>query len=217
MARIERPAAPVLDPPDIGASLAPVSGVQPGAAIDGALITLDPVTRAPSARLQECRIREGSVSQIELDGAVLVDVAVERLSAVSITSRDSRLRRVLFSGGRIGSLDLSRADLSCVRLQDLRIDYLSLAGATLADVEIRRCTIGTLDLPHARASRVRADDSRADEVDTREVRAEDVDLRGLEAARFLDYTALRGCTFTPWQVEQHAGGLAAALGIDVRP
>ncbi len=119
-------------------------------------------------------------------------------------------------GGRIGTLDLSDAELDEVRLRGIRIDYLSLAGARVDDLVIADCTIGALDLPGARLTRVAFASTRADEVDTRGLRSADLDLRGLDALAYLDVTGLRDATMSGDQVERIAAALAAGLGIRIR-
>lgn len=171
---------------------------------------------ASHAELTECVIVSASVEQLDLSGATLVDVSFEELRATTVHARDSRLRRVRMTGGRIGTLDLATARIDEVELRGIRIDYLTLGGAKVEDLLIAGCTIATLDLPQATMSRVRFEGTRADEVDTRGMRADSLDVRGLDAASYLDVGSLRGATLTPWQVEQLAPAFAASLGIDVQ-
>jgi uncharacterized protein YjbI with pentapeptide repeats len=173
-------------------------------------------TDAAHVVLTECTVAAASVSRLDIAGATLVDVAVDDLRAAVVSGRHARLRRVRFTGGRIGTLDLSAAALDEVELRGVRVDYLSLAGAKIEDLLVSDCTITTLDLPQATVSRVRFVNSRAQEVDTRGMRAENVDLRGLDATSYLDVASLRGATLTPWQVEQLAAAFALAHGVDVR-
>ena len=138
------------------------------------------------------------------------------LRAAEVVATRGTWRNVRLTGGRVGALELGRAELSSVELRGMRIDYLTLAGAAASDVVFVDCAIGTLDLPGATLSRVRFEACRADEVDTRDLRAAHVDLRGLDAVGYTAPAGLRGATLSPRQVELLASDLAAALGIGVR-
>lgn len=217
MPRPELPVAPRIDAPDLPAELDDVEGVAPRDDLQRArVVGLQRVTDASHAALTECEVAAASVDRLELLGATLVDVEIGALAATAVSAREARLRRVRFTGGRIGTLDLMSAGVDEVELRGIRIDYLSLGAAKVEDLRIVDCTITTLDMPQAILSRVRFENTRADEVDTRGMRADSLDLRGLDAASYLDVSSLRGATFTAWQVEQLASALAASVGIDVR-
>lgn len=171
---------------------------------------------AAHSQLTECTWTDASLDRVDLTGASISDVRVTNFRAVELIARDSHWRTVVFDQGRIGTLDLQRAEWDVVLLRGLRIDYLSLASATVSDLVIEDCDIRALDLPNARLRRVRMDRSRVDEVDTRELRAEDVDLRGLEALSFTSPAGLRGVTLSPRQAEVHAASFATALGVRIR-
>jgi len=171
---------------------------------------------AAHARLVECVLAGATVDRLDLTGATLVDVAVEELRATTVAGVSSTWRSVVIRGGRIGTLDLSRAQVDAVEVRGARIDYLSLGQAVVADLLIADCVLGALDLPGATLERVRFEACRADDVDTREMRATDLDLRGLEALAYTDLRTLRGATLTPHQVAGLAEPFAAALGVDIR-
>ncbi|KRB37694.1 hypothetical protein [Microbacterium sp. Root180] len=217
MARPDLPVAPRIGEPDLPRDFTEVDALSPYDDLLRCRIAgLADTTDASHAALTECVVAAASVDRLDLLGATLVDVEIDALKATSISARESRLRRVRFTGGRIGTLDLTGAGIDEVELRGIRIDYLSLAAAKVEDLLIADCTIVTLDLPQATLSRVRFESTRADEVDTRGMRADSLDLRGLDAASYLDVSSLRGATLTPWQVEQLAPAFASALGIDVQ-
>ncbi len=171
---------------------------------------------AAHARLVECVLAASAVDRLDLTGATLIDVAIEELRATTVAAVSGTWRSVTITGGRIGTLDLSRAQMDAVELRGARIGYLALGQAVVADLLIADCVIGALDLPGASLERVRFEDSRADDVDTREMRAADLDLRGLQALGYTDPAALRGATLSPHQASALAESFAAALGVQVR-
>lgn len=217
MARTREPVPSRECAPDLPAELDDVSSLSPRDDLVAARIAgLAGDVDASHGRLAESELVAASVDRLDLGGATLADVRVADVRATELRARDGRWRNVLVAGGRVGTLDLSRADLDGVELRGLRIDYLSLAVASVVDVRLVDCVIGVVDLPEARVERVAFDGCRADEVDTRGLRATDLDLRGLEALSFTDPAGLRGATMTELQAEQHAAAFAVALGIRLR-
>lgn len=215
--RVADPVPPRECAPDLPDELDDVADVKPRDDLFGARITgLSGDVDAAYGRLVECAVESASVDRLDLGGATLTDVRVADIRAAALSARNGRWRNVLVAGGRIGTLDLWRAELDGIELRGLRIDYLSLASASVADVRFVDCVLGAVDLPEARVERVAFDGCRADEVDTRGLRATDLDLRGLEALSFTDPAGLRGATLSERQAEQHAPSFAAALGIRLR-
>ncbi len=215
--RAPGPASPRVSEPDLPDTLTRESSLGRRAELFGArIVGLAGDVDAAYSHLVETAVEAASVDRLDLTGATLTDVRVTDLRAVEMLGRDSRWRTAEVIGGRIGTVDLARAELDGVLLSGLRLDYLSLASATVTDVRFVGCDIRTIDLPEATLTRARFEDCRADEVDTRGLRATDLDLRGLEALSYTDPRALRGATLSLRQVEALAGSFAAALGIDVR-
>lgn len=216
MARRTSPAPPRDHTPDLPGDLAPRTGLGAHADVLGARLTLpEGDVDGSHARLAEVRVEPASVAQLGLNGAVLSDVAVAELRAVSLLGREGVWRNVVVEGGRIATLDAVRASWNGVTLRGLRVDYLSLPSSEVTDLLVEGCSIGTLDVPEARLHRVRFVDCRADEVDTRGLRAADLDLRGLEALAYTDVRGLAGATLDARQAELHAPAFAAALQIRI--
>ncbi|HEX5856673.1 MAG TPA: pentapeptide repeat-containing protein [Microbacterium sp.] len=216
MARSTVPLAPRVSAPDIPTALGR-GALSRGAHVDGALLEgLSGSVEAPHAHLVECVVRGADVDRLDLSGSALSDVEIEELRGVDVSFREARWQSVRMTGGRIGTLDLSRADLTGVQLRGLRVDYLTLGGATASDLLFTDCAIGSLDAPQAKFSRVAFEGCRVDEVDNRDWRIEHVDLRGLEAVRYLDMSALRGATLSERQVTALGRDFAAAAGVVIR-
>ena len=165
--------------------------------------------------LEQCVIA-ADADLLDLTGATLLDIEMRDVRAASMTMRNTNVRRLRITGGRIGTLDLSGARIDELELHDLRVDYLNLGGAKAHDIIVTDSAIRTLDLPQAELTRVRFENSRSDEVDPRGLRAKDVDMRGLDAMAFTDANSLRGVTLTTFQVQQLAPVFAAGIGIQIR-
>lgn len=165
--------------------------------------------------LEQCLLT-ADVDTLDLTGATLLDVDATDIRAASMPMRNSSIRRLRITGGRIGTLDLSGARIDELELRDLRIDYLNLGGTRGTDILVADAMIRTLDMPQAELTRVRFENCRSDEVDPRGLRAKDVDLRGLDAMAYIDANGLRGVTLTEHQVQLLAPALAAGIGIVVQ-
>lgn len=174
------------------------------------------VVDAAHSYTAESVIESANLDALDLVGAGLTDVEITDLRATMINARESRWQSVRVTGGRVATLDVARGELINVEIRGLRVDYLTLAGATASDVLFVDCVIGALDAPQSVLTRVAFEDCRVDEVDNRGWRIENLDLRGLEALRYLDMSALRGATLTERQVAAYARDFAAAVGVDVR-
>lgn len=215
MARIpETPIAPRVSPPDLPDDFTPAEPRRSADLIAAALDLAGTVELA-YASLEQCRVT-ADADTIDLTGATILDVEMSNLRVASLRMRNSGVRRLRISGGRIGTLDLSGARVAEWELRDVRIDYLNLGGSRVEDVDVIGCRIRALDMPQAELTRMRFTGSASDEVDTRGMRARDVDLRGLDAVSFLDANSLRGTTLTSFQVQQLAALIAAGLGIQIK-
>lgn len=213
-ARPATPLAPRVSAPDLPDDLDEVSSLSARGDLLGAVVTaLAGEVDGAHSRLAESRVSPASVGHVDLTGATLVDVAIDRLRAVELVARDGGWRNVAITGGRIATLDGLRARWDSVVLRGVHIDYLSLGSAEIADVLFVDCRFGSIDLPEARISRLAFEGCRADEVDTRGLRAEHLDLRGLDALSFTDPRGLTGAWLSARQAELHAPAFAEALGI----
>lgn len=151
------PTAPRESPPDLPAHLDLLDphSVVPRVELSAVRVKglIGPVSAA-HGRIVDARIDDASVDRFDLTGTALTDVAIRDLRATELLAREGSWRSVEIIGGRIATLDASRASWDGIRLQGLRVDYLSLASADVGDLMVIDCQIGSLDLPQARANRV---------------------------------------------------------------
>ncbi|CAN7295796.1 hypothetical protein LJR045_001481 [Microbacterium sp. LjRoot45] len=217
MARRDDPAPPRDSTPDLPPMLEPVTRLVPRGEVHAARIDgLDGEVDASHAELVETLWEAPTLDRLDLTGARIVDSRIADARVTVVVGRDARWRNVEIDGGRLGTVDLQRAELDGVTFRGIRIDYLGSPSAHLAHVRFVGCRFGTIDLPEARAERVAFEDCRADEMDTRGLRAVDLDLRGLEVLSITDPSALRGATLTARQCETHGTAFADALGVKIR-
>jgi uncharacterized protein YjbI with pentapeptide repeats len=217
MASRDDPEAPRRTEPSLPSVRERMTAVTRGADVQGADLTgIRGDVDAAHSHIVESLWDAPDVGTLDLTGGAMTDVRVSHLRATQVRARDARWRDVSVEGGRVGSLDLLRAELDGVVFRGVRIDYLGLAAASLRHVRFVDCTFGALDLPEARADRIAFEHCRADEVDARGLRAVHADLRGLDALAFTDISGLRGVTLSPDQAMQHGVAFATALGVRVR-
>lgn len=215
MARtLESPAPPRTTAPDLPPVLEPGSPAR-NADLIAARLDLTGTVDLAYSTLEQCTVR-ADADEVDLTGATVIDVEMSDVRIASLRMRDTGVRRLLISGGRIGTLDLSGARISELVLRDVRVDFLNLGAAKVTDLEVSGCTIRTIDMPQAELTRVRFTTTSSDEVDPRGMRAKDLDLRGLDAMAFLDTHSLRGATLTSFQVQQLAPQIAIGLGIQIK-
>jgi uncharacterized protein YjbI with pentapeptide repeats len=217
MALRDDPEPPRRSEPDLPTVREDLRSVSRGADIQGAnLLGIRGEVDATHSHIVESVWEAPDVSLLDLSGGAMTDVRLSQARATQIRAREVRWRDVEIEGGRVGSLDLLRAELDGVCLHGVRIDYLGLAAASLRHVRFVDCLFGAIDLPEARVERIAFENCRVDELDARGLRAAHVDLRGLDVLSFADVSGLRGVTLSPSQAEQHAAAFAAALGVRVR-
>lgn len=165
--------------------------------------------------LQECALDSLAASEVHLESARLRQCRLVEPDVVTIAGASSMWDDVEVRGGRVASLDLHAARLTSLVFSGLRLGYVNLRGCTASDVVFDGCTIDTLDLPGAVAQRVRFVATRADEVELRQARLSDVDLRGLDVGTLGGIEALHGTTISSVQLQMLAPAIARSLGITV--
>ncbi|MEV4775069.1 pentapeptide repeat-containing protein [Microbacterium sp. LWH12-1.2] len=210
----DSPVAPRVTAPDLPEDLAPATPAR-RADLLAARLEIAGSADLAYASLEQCVVT-ADADTVDLTGATILDVAMTDMRVASLKLRNSGIRRLRITGGRIGTLDLSGARIAELELRDVRIDYLNLGTARAEDLEVTGCSIRAIDMPQAELTRVRFTSTRSDEVDPRGMRATHVDLRGLDALAYLDANSLRGTTLTEFQVQQLAPTIAAGLGIQIK-
>jgi uncharacterized protein YjbI with pentapeptide repeats len=160
-----------------------------------------------SVSLTDVSFRRGRFTDVWLGGGRLVggDLVETRWLDVTVTSTvlagveafGAELRRVVFHGGKLNSVNLRGARLREVVFENCVLDDVDLTGAALTDVRFPGSALRGVRVAKATLS--------------------NADLRGATALEFADgYDALRGAIIDSTQLVELAPLLAHALGIAVR-
>jgi uncharacterized protein YjbI with pentapeptide repeats len=170
---------------------------------------------ANNARLLDCLVAGCRADGLQLRRAKVVETVVEDLRAVSLDLTESVWRDSLLSGGRLGAVTASGAQLTRVRLRGAKIDFVNLRSAALRDVVFENCVLGELDAADATLTDVAFPGSRLDSLGVRGASLTRVDLSAatLQALSGLDH--LRGAIVSAAQLLDLAPLLADHLGIAV--
>jgi uncharacterized protein YjbI with pentapeptide repeats len=167
------------------------------------------------ATFSECELLRCRVSDADLTGVHLRDVAAADLDAAVLRAPRSEWRTVELGRSRLGSVELYESVWRSVLISDTKLGYVNARGAHWQDVLARACTFDELDLAGATVSRLRFEDCRVESLQLHGATLADVDLRGAELHVLEGLAGLRGCTVSSYQLELLAPLLAAHLGLQV--
>lgn len=171
--------------------------------------------QAASARFLECAFRRVSMAGGRLQRATLRDVWMRdvRLTGTSIAESNwldvtvlasslagaqlfgATMRRVVFSGCKLDSVNFRGA-----RLDEVRFDKCVLRDVDFADAQLTGCAFGGSDLTRTDFSRVRMDRT---------------DLRDAQLGIIIDSQSLRGAIISSGQLVALAPALAETMGLVV--
>lgn len=189
-------------------------GLRDGDRLDGVLVDgASGSVRAGRVRVVECEVRASSFEEVVLPRLHATTLLVQDLSAHSVDLTGAELADVVVDRGRIGALLAPGAMLARLTLRGLRLDYVNLRGATLERVQLLDCVVGELDLGLAPATDVRAAGGRLDRLVLTAATCTRVDLSATELVDVEGVSGLAGTSLSGDQVSRLAPALAAHLGI----
>ena len=125
------------------------------------------------------------------------------------------LRRVAFTGARLGGLQLVEATAEDVVFRDCRLELTTFRGAKLRNVRFEGCILDEADFLAATLQSVRFDGCRLLRADFSSATLKRVDLRGSDLEPAGDVAGLRGAIIDSIQLAGLAPWLARAAGITV--
>ncbi|HEU5159569.1 MAG TPA: pentapeptide repeat-containing protein [Streptosporangiaceae bacterium] len=158
-------------------------------------VTFDGGT-ARRARLSDVWLREVRMIAVDLAETEWLDATLLDCVLAGTEAYGADLRRVVFRGGKL--------------------DSVNFRDATLTDVRFENCVLRDVDLGGATLERVRFPGCRLSEVELTGVTLTKVDLRGAELDIVGGHESLRGATISTAQLIDLAPALARSLGITVR-
>jgi uncharacterized protein YjbI with pentapeptide repeats len=194
--------------------------LEPDADLDGLHLDSEDLTGQDGrgARLLDCTVTLGTLDDVRLDRAQIVDTALTGVGATALTMTEATLRDVTLTDCRLGGVQAYGSEWLRVTVRGGRLGYLNLRGATLREVRLDGCVVDDLDLAGATVRDLTIADTRVGRLDLTGARCTDVDLRGLDALRLerLDGPdGLAGTTIDTGQLAVLAPALAAHLRITV--
>lgn len=156
-----------------------------------------------AVQLPKSSLEQLSLSDVELNGCNLSNVAAPR----------ARWHRVHARGCRMTGMLISGAVLNDVTFTDCRIDLASFGSSRLERVTFAGCRLTQTDFMGSQLQDVRFAQSDLTEEDFRGATLRRCEARGCELSSIQGADRLRGLAM-PWpEIVAHAGVWATALGI----
>jgi len=152
--------------------------------------------RLRGARLDEVWLRETRLISTDLSETEWLDSAFVSSVLAGVQSYGSGMRRVIFHGCKLDSVNFRGARLFEVRFTDCLLRDVDFAGATLNKTSFRGCTLRGVTLSRTTL--------------------EQADFRGAELGISAGHESLRGAIIDSTQLYDLAPALAQSLGITVR-
>ena len=165
--------------------------------------------------VEDCRWRGVDLEGADLRGARLVGCELASLNASALTAPRSRWRDGEVADSRLGTADLSGAEVERLAVRRCKIGYLDLRGAVVSDLSFEGCTVEEVDLTDATVERLALTGCRVDVVDLAVASAADLDLRGSQASTLNGIRSLDGVVLDEDQARWFGPLLATKLGARV--
>ncbi|WP_066522699.1 pentapeptide repeat-containing protein [Curtobacterium ammoniigenes] len=165
--------------------------------------------------IEECTFAGIRLDGTELQGARFREVLIDRLDASVLRAARTTWHGVRVEGGRVGSAELYDTRFDDVVVSEARLGFLNLRASRLRDVLFRGCRIDELDVDGAVFERVAFDGCTIGAIAGTAARVAHVDLRGADLDRIDRLEGLRGATLSDEQVWSLAPLLAREAGFRV--
>jgi uncharacterized protein YjbI with pentapeptide repeats len=167
--------------------------------------------------LVECVLTDARLDDAVLTGTRLRECRLDRCAATTVRTDRADWREVEISDGRFGAFEAYDSELRRVAFTGCRLGYLNLRGSRVTDLTLERCQVDDLDLAGASVTRLTLVDCTVSRLLFGGADLVDVDLRGLDVARLDELVGDRfeGITVAAEQLVALAPVLASRLGIRV--
>jgi uncharacterized protein YjbI with pentapeptide repeats len=181
--------------------------------VDGG--TIDDLNAA-HARFLECAFTQTTVEGGTMRRARLNAVWLRNVRLVTTDLAESEWLDSTFIGGVLAGAQAHAAQLRRVVFQGVKLDSVNFRSAALTEVRFDNCVLSGVDFTGAKLTKVTFPGCRLADVDLTHVTLTKVDLRGAELGITGDAGSLRGATITTAQLIDLAPYLAESLGITVK-
>jgi uncharacterized protein YjbI with pentapeptide repeats len=168
------------------------------------------------AVIASCRFVGLAAEEIDLSGARVSEIELERVNLPVVRAARSEWRGVTI-GGRLGSLEAYDSRWRSAHFSGCKLSFVNFRGAELIDVAFTDCLIEELDLLDAAVHRVSLTGTRVAHLNVQHSDLHDFDLRAATLESIDGLMSLRGTTITPAQLSLLAPLLADEMGLRVEP
>jgi uncharacterized protein YjbI with pentapeptide repeats len=169
----------------------------------------------PGLRLEELVLEAPVARGARLTRLSALDVRVDGGDLANLAARGAALVRVRADGARLTGAALTEGSLQDVVIADCRCDLASLAGSRLRRVRFEDCDLRGLDLRGAELDGVRFERCDLSGADLSGARCRAAELATCRVEGLEGLDGLRGSAWEWPMIVEHAGALAAALGIAI--
>ncbi len=171
--------------------------------------------QGPNARFLDCAFRQVSISDGRMPRASLRGVWLRDVRFTGTLLAESGWQDVTVIGSSLAGVQLFGAELRRVVFSGCKLDSVNLRAARLTGVTFDRCVLRDVDCGGATLTRCAFPGSELTRVDFSKVRMEQTDLRGASLGIVIDSDSLRGAIISSAQLAIAAPVLAETLGIVV--
>jgi uncharacterized protein YjbI with pentapeptide repeats len=172
---------------------------------------------AGEARFSECAFRSASLADVRLRRCRFSDVWFGGCRVVGSDLAHTGWLDVTMTSTVLAGVEAFDAELRRMVFHGAKLNSVNLRGARMREVVFENCVLDDVDFTGASLTDVRFPDSALRGVRIARSTLKKVDLRGATALEFADgYDALNGAIIDSVQLVTMAPLLAQALGITVR-
>lgn len=186
--------------------------VDGGALEGGAVKNID----AGQARFLECAFTQVTLDGGSLRRARLNDVWLCETRLVATDLAEGEWLDVTFLDGVVAGSEAYGAELRRVVFRGCKLDSLNFREAALTDVRFENCVLRGVDFGGAQLTRVAFPGCRLSETDLSGVTLTKVDLRGAELGITGGLESLRGAVVSTAQLIDLAPFIAQSIGLTVK-
>jgi uncharacterized protein YjbI with pentapeptide repeats len=171
---------------------------------------------APSAKFLECAFSKVSMSGGRLQRAGLRDVWMRDVRLTGTNLAETSWLDVTVLTSALAGAQVYGAELRRVVFSGCKLDSVNFRGSSLTGVTFDQCVLRDVDFADATLSGCAFPGSQLSRADFSRARLDGTDLRDAELGIVIDGASLRGAIISTAQLIAVAPALAEAIGVVVR-